>query len=243
MTRTEGRRPLRVLTAAEIAQLQQAPRGAAQVAALQSADRFRRTLSGSSRRGDAPQPTPASASASSFASGPAPRPEGLGTASTHLQGLQSARMLDAEDDSDWPSVPELAVGENGPGLNPEAVLTLHTSAAAPHTDAPAQSARVNASAAVDVAQDPWPEQMAQTIAALCARASPSFVNWTVTLPMDPLVLPETDLRLSLSQHWLSLRFITQSPHSHHLVSTHKHKLLEQLERLPQLPHGIDIEVT
>jgi flagellar hook-length control protein FliK len=94
-----------------------------------------------------------------------------------------------------------------------------------------------------VSQDPWPQQMAQTIAALCARAEPSFVNWTVTLPMDPQVLPQTDLRLSLSQHWLSLRFITQSPQAHHLVCSHRHRLIEQLERLPQLPHGIDIEVT
>jgi flagellar hook-length control protein FliK len=94
-----------------------------------------------------------------------------------------------------------------------------------------------------VSQDPWPQQMAQTIAALCARAEPAFVNWTVTLPMDPQVLPQTDLRLSLSQHWLSLRFITQSPQAHHLVCSHRHRLIEQLERLPQLPHGIDIEVT
>lgn len=92
-------------------------------------------------------------------------------------------------------------------------------------------------------QDPWPEQMAQTIAKLCARADPSFVNWTVTLPMDPQTLPLTDLRLSLSQHWLSLRFITQSPQSHHLVCAYRHRLQEELERLPQLPHGIDIEVT
>jgi hypothetical protein len=160
-----------------------------------------------------------------------------------MQGLQAARTMDAEDVPEWPTVSELSHGEDGPGLDPVAASMLHTSAAAEHTHAPPDAARLNAAAPVDVAQDPWPEQMAQTIAALCARAAPSFVNWTVTLPMDPLVLPETDLRLSLSQHWLSLRFITQSPHSHHLVSTHRHKLLEQLERLPQLPHGIDIEVT
>ncbi|GAB4090853.1 type III secretion HpaP family protein [Hydrogenophaga soli] len=243
MTRTEGRRPLRVLTAAEIAQLQQAPRGAAQVAALQSADRFRRTLSGTSRRGDTP-PLPLSSPPSSLsASGSVHRPEGQGTVSAHTQGLQAARLMDAEAVPEWPTVPDLVAGEDGLGLDPVAARTLHTSAAAQHTDAPAEAARVTAGGGVDVTQDPWPEQMAQTIAALCARAAPSFVNWTVTLPMDPAVLPETDLRLSLSQHWLSLRFITQSPHSHHLVSTHRHKLLEQLERLPQLPHGIDIEVT
>ncbi|WP_084236438.1 type III secretion HpaP family protein [Hydrogenophaga taeniospiralis] len=244
MSRTEGRRPLRVLSAAEIAQLQQAqtPRGAAQVAVLQSADRFRRTLSGSPRRGDAPPSSPSSPSASA----PVQRREGPGAASARTTGVRPERARGAEALPELPTLPGIPHGDDALGVDRVAALELSASACAEQAgaEAPPDAARVNGGAAtVDVAQDPWPEQMAQTIAALCARAAPSFVNWTVTLPMDPQVLPETDLRLSLSQHWLSLRFITQSVHSHHLVSTHRHKLLEQLERLPQLPHGIDIEVT
>lgn len=244
MTSTEGRRPIRVLTAADAAQLQheQPPRSGAQIASLQSADRFRRTLSGSPRRGDAPLPSPSSSR--SFVS--APRHGGPGHASAHATDLRPELPLDEEALPELPTSPELPLDDGARGVDRVAALELHMPATAEQAGAetPPDPASVSGRGArADVAQDPWPEQMAQTIAALCARAAPSFVNWTVTLPMDPLVLPETDLRLSLSQHWLSLRFITQSAHSHHLVSTHRHKLLEQLELLPQLPHGIDIEVT
>lgn len=240
MAPTEGRRPLRVLTAAEVAQLQQAQgsRSAAQLASLQSADRFRRTLSGPPKRGDAPLSPPSSDCAQ--------RHEGPGHASAHAMGLQPELAMGAEALPELPTLPALAQGDGAFEVDPLATLELPAPAFAEQAgaEAPPAVARMSeGGASAHVEQDPWPEQMAQTIAALCARAAPSFVNWTVTLPMDPQVLPETDLRLSLSQHWLSLRFITQSVHSHHLVSTHRHKLLEQLERLPQLPHGIDIEVT
>lgn len=234
MTRTDARRPLRVLSAEELAQLRQQqnpPRSAAQLAVLQSADRFRRTLAGPTRRAE-PGPPPASppAASASFAAVVAARPAGAGAGPSPLQAV--VRQLPEEGEP--------------PGTAPLAA------AAMPWPDLAAQSlpegegmaaATGDPTALPDLPQDPWPEQMAQTIADLCARAAPSFVNWTVTLPMDPQVLPETDLRLSLSQHWLSLRFITQSPRSHHLVCRYRQSLLEQLERLPQLPHGIDIEVT
>ncbi|HEY9106306.1 MAG TPA: type III secretion HpaP family protein [Roseateles sp.] len=230
MTHTDARRPLRVLSAEELAQLRlqqnQAPRSAAQLATQQSADRFRRTLAGPARRTESGPPPAASASPAATV---AARPAGAGAGSAPLQAV----------------VRHLPEGDEPPGTEP-------LSAAMPWLDLAAQpllegdaaaSATGDQPALPDLPHDPWPEQMAQTIADLCARSAPSFVNWTVTLPMDPQVLPETDLRLSLSQHWLSLRFITQSPQSHHLVCRHRQRLLEQLERLPQLPHGIDIEVT
>lgn len=229
MSRTESRRPLRVLSADELAQLQQnqAPRGAAQLAALQSADRFRRTLAGPSRRAETAALQPPSPPAAPPASAPAAHPS---------------------------AVPSLlhAVAHEGPEDDERRCDELAAAAATPWRDLAAQAqpegdtaaaAPDGGLAAADLPQDPWPERMAQTIANLCARTAPSFVNWTVTLPMDPQVLPETDLRLSLSQHWLSLRFITQSPQSHRLVCRYRQGLLEQLERLPNLPHGIDIEVT
>lgn len=233
MSRTESRRPLRVLSAEEIAQLrlqqqQQAPRNAAQVAAAQSADRFRRTLAGSSRRAEpAPlsqsPPSPSPAQARPSAAPPAPQ--------VLLQQVEEALACDDE-----PAPVEQAAAA---AMEPRG---LAAALQPPDDDAPAGMA-ADGPAGLSLEQDPWPQQMAETIANLCARAAPSFVNWTVTLPMDPQVLPETDLRLSLSQHWLSLRFITQSPHSYHLVCRYRQGLLEQLERLPNLPHGIDIEVT
>lgn len=225
MSRTESRRPLRVLSADEIAQLQQqnqAPRSAAQLAALQSADRFRRTLAGPSRRAE---PAPPPAARASLAP-----PANAGALPLPLHAVAQERP---EHDEDLRATPPAVAAVPWQDLAAQA---------APEGDAPAV-VPADGLAVPDPPQDPWPERMAQTIAALCARTAPSFVNWTVTLPMDPRVLPETDLRLSLSQHWLSLRFITQSPRSHHLVCRYRQALLEQLERLPNLPHGIDIEVT
>jgi hypothetical protein len=225
MSRTESRRPLRVLSAKEIARLQQqqnqAPRNAAQLAAMQSADRFRRTLAGPPRRAE-------TAVRSSSAQ---PKPERQAEASARLPQPDRAEQVLHVDTC--PAEPAGAAAPAGSGLVAPEEREGEGPAALP----------AEGLATPDLAQDPWPEQMAQTIANLCARAAPSFVNWTVTLPMDPQVLPDTDLRLSLSQHWLSLRFITQSPRSHHLVSRYRQGLLEQLERLPNLPHGIDIEIT
>jgi hypothetical protein len=233
MSRTDNRRPLRLLSADEIAQLQQqqnqAPRSAALLATLQSADRFRRTLAGPARRTEPAPPPSSSSSASPASAAPAAaRPADAGAGPAPLHAV--VRQLTGEDET--PGAEPLAAAAM-PWLDP---------AARPPSEGEGATAATG-DALPDLPQDPWPEQMAQTIANLCARSSPSFVNWTVTLPMDPQVLPETDLRLSLSQHWLSLRFITQSPRSHHLVCRYRQGLLERLERLPNLPHGIDIEVT
>lgn len=235
MSRTESRRPLRVLSAQEIAQLQQqqnqAPRSAAQLAASQSADRFRRTLAAPLRRAEAA--APAVSPRPSAPPAPAlPNPAQPAKASAGLALHAVVQELPENDES--PAVEPLL-----------AAATQWLDLAAPELpEGETATAALNDGLAVpELAHDPWPEQMAHTIAGLCARAEPSFVNWTVTLPMDPQVLPETDLRLSLSQHWLSLRFITQSPQSHHLVCRYRQSLLAELERLPNLPHGIDIEVT
>jgi hypothetical protein len=85
--------------------------------------------------------------------------------------------------------------------------------------------------------------MAQQIVQLCRRADPAFVTWTVTVPLDPDVLPDTELRIHLSEHWLSLRFASHSPRSTDLIFRHRSRLQLLLERTPNLPHGIDIEVT
>lgn len=92
------------------------------------------------------------------------------------------------------------------------------------------------------AQDRWSERMALLVGDLCKRADPAFKSWTATLRIDPEVLPDTQLRLSLSPHWLSLRFITGSQEAGRLVSTHRPELQSLLERAPNLPHGIDIDI-
>ncbi len=225
MSRTEPRRPLRLLQPAEVAGR---PAAAAQAAAQQSADRFRRTLGATRRQdtGDATPDSPTSSTAASARDTAAPHAEGGGlqaASDRHPALARPAAPLAAARTS--AILHALPPREDGPA--PEAL------------DVPPDGDGLDTPPA---AADDWPQRMAASIATLCARADPAIVNWTVTIPMDPAVLPDTTLQLSLSQHWLALRFSTQSPHSHHLVCQYRPRLLEQLERLPQLPHGIDIEV-
>lgn len=225
MSRTEPRRPLRLLQPAEVAGR---PAAAAQAAAQQSADRFRRTLGASRRQETAEAAPPASPSASTASDTTAP--------SVPADGAGAKAAADRHAALARPAAP-LATSRAAAVLH---ALPPRDDGPAPEAlDVPADGDGADAPAA---AADDWPERMASTIATLCARADPAIVNWTVTIPMDPVVLPETTLQLSLSPHWLALRFSTLSPQSHHLVCRYRPRLLEQLERLPQLPHGIDIEV-
>jgi len=223
MSRAEPRRPLRLLQPAEVAGR---PAAAAQAAAQQSADRFRRTLGAPRRQETAEAATPASSSASTS-------PD---TSAASTPGAGSKASADRHGALAQPAAPR-ATSRAAAILH---VLPPQDEGQAPEAlDVPADDDGPDVPAA---AADDWPERMAASIATLCARADPAIVNWTVTIPMDPAVLPDTTLQLSLSQHWLALRFSTQSPQSHHLVCRYRPRLLEQLERLPQLPHGIDIEV-
>lgn len=107
---------------------------------------------------------------------------------------------------------------------------------------PAPQAAKNEHEAGRRAKKRWAEQMATMVTDICDHADPAFRNWTATLCLDPKVLPETKLRLSLSPHWLSLRFISDSQQATALVSTYRSELVSLLEKAPNLPHGIDIEI-
>jgi type III secretion control protein HpaP len=110
--------------------------------------------------------------------------------------------------------------------------------------------------AVDAPHIPWPPAIAwlplpqgwdaalvDTVATLCRRADPSFVGFSVTVPMNLETLPHTELRLTLSPHYLQLRFQTQSTRSHDLVLRHLGPLRAMLaQALPDSRH-IDIELT
>lgn len=100
-----------------------------------------------------------------------------------------------------------------------------------------------AAASAGAQEDKWADDMARKVIALCQRADPAFVTWTVTVPMDPDTLPQTDLRLHMAPHWLSLRFASQSSQSVRLIAAHRDRLVELLERTPGLPHGIDVEIS
>lgn len=89
----------------------------------------------------------------------------------------------------------------------------------------------------------WDAELVRVIATLCRKADPGFEAWSVVIPIDGRVLPETELRLGLSAQRLSLRFHTQSQHSLTLVLRHREALAGMLqEALPAL-RDIDIDVT
>lgn len=109
---------------------------------------------------------------------------------------------------------------------------------------PAPTKAVGGIAAVDATQGApaWLVETARQIEWLCARTDPAFQTWSVTVPMDPETLPETELGLSLSHFSLTLRFRTRSEHSAVLVSKHRSQLQALLEKLPALPQNIDIDL-
>jgi hypothetical protein len=89
----------------------------------------------------------------------------------------------------------------------------------------------------------WDTTLVNTIAMLCHRTDPSLQGFSVTVPLNPEVLPHTELRLTLSQHYLQLRFRTESTRSHDLVLRHLDALRTRLaEALPDSRH-LDIELT
>lgn len=88
----------------------------------------------------------------------------------------------------------------------------------------------------------WLQDTVQRIAWLCSRADPAFQSWSVTVPMDPAVLPDSEVALSLSPYAMHLRFRTGSPESAHLISLHRDPLRAQLEALGPGQRGIDIDL-
>ncbi|MCW7540806.1 type III secretion HpaP family protein [Aquabacterium sp. A7-Y] len=88
----------------------------------------------------------------------------------------------------------------------------------------------------------WETELAQLVATLCRKADPAFENWSVMVPLNPAVLPHTELRLSLSPLRLSLRFQSASTESTRLVLTHTPQLRRLLEPALPTPREIEIDV-
>lgn len=185
--------------------------------ATQAADRFHRTLASARRIEPAPE-----------RQRPAAEPRVERTPERAPRPFVPAPLLD--DDSALPPI------DTAPGRE----------TAAPRDEARSPEPRpqppaIEPVAATDTGR--WTEDAAQKIATLCNRADASFAHWSVTLPMDPQALPETDLVLSLSPYGLSLRFRTQSALSSRLIDMHKPRLQALLGRTRGLPQDIAIEVT
>jgi hypothetical protein len=230
MSRTEElRRPVRFLRVGESGDPGlERPRLAALAPAV---ERFRRTLAAPRRAEPAPD---RSAQLPALGGPAAGREAPLATVMARPAArLAIPQELDpADDDEAEMQVPceSVAARSGGPALED-----------APR--APVEQAAAFAAPADGDAPEGWADRMARMVSTLCTRADPAFVTWTVTVPMDPQTLPQTELRLHLAPHWLSLRFSSQSQQSVQLIAAHRDRLVQLLERTPGLPHGIDVEIS
>jgi len=87
----------------------------------------------------------------------------------------------------------------------------------------------------------WDGELADRIALLCRRAPSGWSSWSVTVALDPAVLPQTDLRLTLSLQRLALCFHTHSVYSQGLIERHRERLDELLRKALPGERDIDIE--
>lgn len=120
-------------------------------------------------------------------------------------------------------------------------------AAEPGQDLPDDRAPVQGTGVMGTATDAqppkWLVDTAQTITDLCRRADPAFQSLSVTVPMDPRVLPDCELALGLSSYAMTLRFHTFSPESRRLISLHRDQLQGLLARMSTAPQrSIDIDL-
>jgi hypothetical protein len=221
----ELRRPVRLLRPGEVGEVGPEQPRAPAPALAPSAERFRRTLAGPRRAEPEPQ---ARGAAAPQAREPVP-PAGAGVvrASAALAETSGLQPLLEPDEADAVAPP--AAVEDTP-LPTDAPPERPTVAAVPGEAAGAEPV------------EGWADRMARMVATLCSRADPAFVTWTVTVPMDPDTLPQTELRLHMAPHWLSLRFASESPRAVQLILAHRERLVALLRRAGGVPHEVDVEV-
>jgi type III secretion control protein HpaP len=89
-------------------------------------------------------------------------------------------------------------------------------------------------------------RVAREVAAFCAnRAITQSGNWEVRMPLDPRILPETTLYLTLSPRCLQLRFDTQDASSRQLLLQHGRMLDRELSALLDAwgePREVDVSI-
>lgn len=190
------------------------------------ADRFQRALSGTRRdwRGERLLLRPPG-------EGPAPSPlpplQGPGEAGPHGQPAAAAARPQATQ-------------ARRPVARREGSASTASDTARTDVEAPRRVER--AAAAGHPPEPSLALGLAQSVCMLCDRADPVCESLSVLVPLDTRVLPETELRLTLTPHRLSLRFEIGCSISQHLVSLHQKPLLEMLTQALGDRRDIDIEL-
>lgn len=145
-----------------------------------------------------------------------------------------------------PPNPPAAPGASGPrprraaASRPVAARGAQPQELPPHRDLLADPQAWKHAGLPKPAPEDWDLDLAHRVIQLCKRASPSFHSWSVTVPLDPTVLPDTELAMALSPSRLLLRFKTQSAYSMALIRRHEPRLVAMLTQA--LPPSREIEV-
>jgi Type III secretion protein (HpaP) len=131
-------------------------------------------------------------------------------------------------------------GRHDAGASAEALLALLPGEPDAVGIEPPTPDRVGAAAAVEAARpaplgDPLDLRMVEYIATTVTRfCNDSAVRdgdgWQIRIALRADVLPATTLHLSLSPHWLLLRFETADERSRHLLSSHRETLESSLDK-------------
>ncbi|GKT20946.1 type III secretion HpaP family protein [Acidovorax sp. SUPP3334] len=226
-------------------------------------ERFRRELFPPA----VPQPSPGEADAAEFADAFFPSLEGLQADPPDSDDEERGERQGSQDEPPQEDERDGAPAQSGaPAAAPEAQpqpppryffiqgdtlpppLAHAPSAAEPGEDLPGDRPPVQGAGAMGTATDAQPPKWlidtAQIITDLCRRADPAFQSLSVTVPMDPQVLPDCELALGLSSYAMTLRFHTVSSESRRLISLHRdqlHGLLSRLSTNPQRSIDIDLE--
>jgi hypothetical protein len=125
---------------------------------------------------------------------------------------------------------ETAGLEREPAWPPEPVVAPAAPDLAPAELAAGSAAHTTQAQAVQLAAPPQVTRLADTVAHFCNdRAVTAGDSWQVQIELRPDLLPASTLVLSLSPHWLCLRFDIRDDGARHLVFTHRQALAEQLE--------------
>jgi hypothetical protein len=89
----------------------------------------------------------------------------------------------------------------------------------------------------------WINALADLIAETCNGTDEAFSHWSVVVPLDPELLPETTLRIDFSPHRLLLRFCTQSSQSLDLLSFYCGELILLLTKCLPDSRNIEVDIT
>jgi type III secretion control protein HpaP len=218
MSEHEVRRPRNIIPP-------QAPQQAPAAApVLRQAERFQRVLQ-QGRRIDAPLRQAASSAATERGESAASCSAATGT-SPSRDAAPAASARGAR-----PAPPVQAAAPAGMDWS------LQTSAPDPRTAPPANGFSVGEQA------DNWDAELVRVIVTLCVNTDPAIEAWSVVVPLNEQMLPQTELHLTLSRQSLSLRFHTQAPMSMRLLSLHRPTLAAMLQQALPGDRTIDIDLT